>query len=269
LKHIEENSLKFLLAAYVKSENNWQIGTTFKEAFNFWGWKHDDFQPIENFLTVQGYIKRHGSGGIEASFNMTPEAVRDIERRLLEGSLPAKLTVTDDENPDENHVVDYQEKVKVRQRQRGEFVGRLYEKSGGDPFHFIPVQAIAKELNLTEAEAMGIVDFLEGQYWLEQKTCGGWNGSVQLTEWAMREIQSQLLAAEKSEDDANKKQSRGPNLGTLQKLKKLREHRLSSIRNGVVTLPWIKGCQGVGIDSQIAKQHDPELRIQWDDPEYI
>ncbi len=64
------------------------------------------------------------------------------------------------------------------------------------------------------------------------------------------------------------RRKRGMNDDTRFKLKRLGEIRAKKIQNGKVNITWTNACQQVGIDTDTAREHAPELRAQWDNPNY-
>ena len=69
-------------------------------------------------------------------------------------------------------------------------------------------------------------------------------------------------------DDVEPTKGYGPNLATLTKLERLRMLRRDSIRDGRVLLSWTAACRQAAIDPKTVRQHDPQLRAHWDDPNY-
>ncbi len=87
----------------------------------------------------------------------------------------------------------------------------------------------------------------------------------------LRNMQARLTSLE--ENFINKKdipqttirtKTRGPNLGSLGKIKKLSEFRDKEIRERGEIPAWLTACKTMKIDPRLVTTHAPELRENWD-----
>ena len=265
LKEVKNQSYEFLVMAYWLSENKWTTGLSFKEAFDELKWDYEIVPYIEEFLRSEGLIKRMTGGRIEGSFHLTHSGIVEVEEMIVAGNIVA--TITEDDEGDVQKV-DMRDKIIEKQEQRADFLMQIFEACEGSSRQWVTIRPIAEAMGLTEREAYGLEQYLEGAYLLERLGGGGWNGSIGLTDWGVQRIRTLLLNPTDSSDGIRTKQTRGPNADTIHKLEELRKMRLESINDDEVTLGWVEACQQVGIDPDTAKKHEPELRKCWYDASY-
>lgn len=64
------------------------------------------------------------------------------------------------------------------------------------------------------------------------------------------------------------KGGRGPNLDTVEKLRRLAEIREGGLNKTISSPTWTAACQLAGVDPKTVLKHLAELRLRWDDKDY-
>lgn len=254
----------FLIGAYWLSQDDGLSLISFEEVIDYLNYEQTEYEAIEDFLTVQGYIKRQTAGGIQGRFRLIIDGIVEVERIATNGHIKMNSIRVDDDGSEENSEIDLAEVVSQKQEKREAFLLLLFEETQGSPNKMVQIRDIAEKMGIEEREACVIEHYLSNVYLLERVSMGGWNGSISLTEWGAQQIYEALL----TEDDENTKQQRGPNLDTTWKLEELRKLRAEYLSPESVNIGWMIACERVGIRPETVKAHDPELRKRWDDPAY-
>ena len=188
LKDVRNRSYEFLTMAYWLSDNKWDVGITFAKVLDKLEWDYEDYGRIEDFLSSEGLINRWTAGGVKGTFKIEFAGIVEVERLIDEGAIHGSIITDDDGQSGETKEIELREKIIEKQEKRGEFMLHLYDACEGSSQKWVTIRPIAEAMNLEEAEAYGIEQYLEGAYLLKRISGGGWNGSVGLTDWGLQRV---------------------------------------------------------------------------------
>ena len=162
----------------------------------------EEINDARDRLFGRRYIKQWAVGN--GSFQLTHTGFKEAENDLKEGEWALTTIESNDQSDTLNNLTsdEMQEIVSGRQRQRAEFLNRLYEESGGLTWKMIPIRDIALPLGISENEALGVIQYLEDEFYLKQETLGGFNGSVSITEYGIQLVEYSIMAESSDDDDS-------------------------------------------------------------------